>query len=379
MLDTVREYAGEQLRASGETEIIRARHAEFYARLAEPLDADVQTISLWGRAPAPVLSDQALDRLEIELDNVVAALDCWLSTTRVAEGLRLAVAANWSWSRRGQYTAARHWLDAVLELADRAAPPTAFREERAVALTEAGTLAGLQGDREQARAFFRRSVAVWRELDYPAGLATALATLGHAEWVADDAETAIALLQEALERSRAANVAHTVAISLRNLGLVARSQGHYPRADALFDEAAAQALPPGWYRGYSLARSLSCLGRVAFLRHDMVRAEACFRRAFEVIRQAGVTGQALADCLDWQAALEAARGHLRLAVMLFGAADHHWHASGARRYLPDEAAYQHDLALVQVAMEEHAFAASWARGAAMPPQLAIASALREVD
>jgi predicted ATPase/transcriptional regulator with XRE-family HTH domain len=379
MLDTIREYAAEQLEASGELQLIRARHAEFYARLAEPLDADVQTVSLWGRSPAPVLTDQALDRLEMELDNVVAALDCWLSTARVAEGLRLAVAANWSWSRRGQYTAARHWLDAVLDLADRAAPPAAFRAERAVALTEAGTLAGLQGDREQARSFFRRSVAVWREVDHAPGLATALATLGHAEWVAGDAETAIALLEESLARSRAANVAHTVAISLRNLGLVARSQGSYARADALFDEAAAQVLPTGWYRGYSLARSLSCLGRVAFLRNDMARARACFRQAFEVIRQAGVTGQALADCLDWQAALEAVQGHPRYAVRLFGAADHHWRTSGARRYLPDEAAYRRDLAQVRVAMDEPAFAATWAEGAAMPPRQAIAYALRELD
>jgi predicted ATPase/transcriptional regulator with XRE-family HTH domain len=375
MLDTIREYAGEELRDSGELDSSRSRHAEFYARLAEPLDA----AAAWGRSPAPLLGDRALDRIEADLDNVVAALDWWLTTGRVVEGLRLAVAANWSWSRRGQYTAGRHWLEAMLELADRSASPAAFRAERAVALTEAGTLAGYQGDKEHARAFFRRSVRLWRELDHAPGLALALATLGHAEWVAGDAERAVALLEEALTRSQSANVPHTVAISLRNLGLVARSQGQHARAEALFGEAAGQALAPGWYRGYSLARSLSCLGRVAALQHDLPRATTLLRHAFEVIREAGVMGQALADCLDWQAALEAHQGRLGRAVRLFGAAETHWWTSGARRYLPDEPAYAHDVADVRAALDAKTLAAQWAEGAAMDAEQAIAYALGEVD
>ena len=84
--------------------------------------------------------------LESELDNFNAALDWWSTEPRVAEGLRLAVALNSLWSRLGQYAAGRRWLEAMLELADRTAPASAFRAERAVALTEVGTLAGLQAD-----------------------------------------------------------------------------------------------------------------------------------------------------------------------------------------------------------------------------------------
>jgi predicted ATPase/DNA-binding XRE family transcriptional regulator len=262
MLDTIREYANEKLVASGEFDAVRARHAEFYSRLAEPPDAAAGSIWLW--AQSPVLSDELLDLLEAELDNATAALEWWLTTSRVAEGLRLAVALNWVWSRRGQYAMGRRWLETMLELAERIAPSTAFRAERAVALTEVGTLSSRQGDPAHTLAFFRHSLGVWRELGHAPGLAMALATLGQAEWAAGDAAEAIALLREALSLSRAANVPHTVAISLRNLGLVARSLGDYERAEDLFGQAAAQALPPGWYRGYSLARSVSCLGRVAF-------------------------------------------------------------------------------------------------------------------
>ena len=267
----------------------------------------------------------------------------------------------------------------MLDLADRTAPASSFRLERAVALTEAGTLAGDQADNQQARSFHRRSVEAWRELDHAAGLSVALANLGLAEWVAGDAEQAVALLEEALSRSRTANVPHTIAISLRNLALVARSQGQYARAEVLLRQSAEQELPPGWFRGYSVARSLSCLGRVACLQHDVSRARALFQQALEVIRQAGVTGQALADCLDWQAALEAEEGDLERAARLFGAADTQWRTSGAHRYAPDEAAYGRDLADVRSAVDDQAFAAGWAEGAAMQPEQAIAYALREFN
>jgi hypothetical protein len=99
----------------------------------------------------------------------------------------------------------------------------------------------------------------------------------------------------------------------------------------------------------------------------------------EVICQARVTGQALADCLDWQAALEAMQGDFVRAVRLFGAADNHWRTSGAHRYVPDEAMYERDLAMIRAVLAEEAFAAGWAEGAAMLPEQAITYALQELD
>jgi len=381
MLETVREFTYEQLVSCGELERIRAAHAAFYAQLAEPAAA-ARTSAPWTEGQSPALTDEALDRLEAELDNLQVALNWWATADRPAEGLRLGVALSPLWSRRGHYAVGRRWLEALLELADQTAPAAATARplaEQALALMQVGSLATLQGDNEQARTFYRRSVGVWRALDHAPGLAIALANLGLAEWVAGAAAPATALLEEALARSRAANLPHTVVISLRNLGLIARAQGQYARAEALFGEAAAQELPPGWFRGYSLARSLSCLGRVVCLRHDLPRAGSLLGQAFAVIRQAHTRGQALADCLDWQAALEAQQGNLDRAVRLFGAADSHWRASGAHRYLPDEAAYARDLVIVRAAMEEQAFATGWAEGAAMPADQAIAYALKELD
>ena len=173
--------------------------------------------------------------------------------------------------------------------------------------------------------------------------------------MAGDAEQATALLKEALVRSRETNIPHTVATSLRNLGLIARWQGQFARAEALFQEAAAQDLPPGWYRGYSMARSLSCLARVACLQHDFTRARGLLQQAFGMIRSERVTGQALADCLDWQAALEAMQGDRpRCPPVRRGRqplADERRASLWARR-----GGVRADLAGVRAAFDEQAFA-----------------------
>src|SRR5262249_23374470 len=208
-------------------------------------------------------------QLEAEFDNLQSALDWWLREGHPVEGLRLAIAFHALWSRHGQYALGRRWLEAMLELAERTEPSGPFRAERAVALMEAGTLAGYQGDNVEARAFHRRSVEAFRELDHAAGLGVALANLGLAEWVTGDADRAVVLLHEAMIRLREANIPHSVAICMRNLGLIARSQGDYARAETLFREAAEYPLPAGWFRGYSVARSLSCMGRVVHLQRNL--------------------------------------------------------------------------------------------------------------
>jgi predicted ATPase/transcriptional regulator with XRE-family HTH domain len=74
MLDTIQEYASEQLAASGEMEAIRRRHSAYYVRLAEEAEPALQD------------RDQSVwyPRLEREHDNLRAALD-WLLRAGEAE------------------------------------------------------------------------------------------------------------------------------------------------------------------------------------------------------------------------------------------------------------------------------------------------------
>ena len=105
MLETIREFAREQLDASGETEETRRRHANFYLEFGETMAA-----RLGGAAMA-----ETLTRLATELPNLRAALDWSLEPGGDADsGLRLATALSPFWRFRGHLSEGRRWLDTAL-------------------------------------------------------------------------------------------------------------------------------------------------------------------------------------------------------------------------------------------------------------------------
>ena len=105
MLETIREYALEELDVREETEAARLRHAAFclhLAKLAEP-NLELVEAGVW------------LDRLEVEHDNLRAAL-AWGVAAEDGRLLfaRLAAALWKFWWIRGYTTEGRRWLDRAL-------------------------------------------------------------------------------------------------------------------------------------------------------------------------------------------------------------------------------------------------------------------------
>jgi predicted ATPase/class 3 adenylate cyclase len=80
MLETIGEYALEQLEESGESEEVRGRHAEYYLEQARSVERLIRSPQAAG----------ALDRLEQDHGNLRVALD-WLSTETADRPLRLAM------------------------------------------------------------------------------------------------------------------------------------------------------------------------------------------------------------------------------------------------------------------------------------------------
>ncbi len=83
MLETIREYAMEQLARSGETATIRRAHAAYFLALAEA--AEPQLVGGPQQAPS-------LKRLAVEQDNLRAALQWALEARETELGLRLGIA-----------------------------------------------------------------------------------------------------------------------------------------------------------------------------------------------------------------------------------------------------------------------------------------------
>ncbi len=107
LLETIREYALERLAMSGEQVEFRRRHAGYYLRLAEAAEPELH-------GPQ---QGRWLNQLEIEHDNLRAALAWSLGGGAPESGLRLAAALCDFWLRLGHLSEGRTWIEqALLEL-----------------------------------------------------------------------------------------------------------------------------------------------------------------------------------------------------------------------------------------------------------------------
>ncbi|HMA33429.1 MAG TPA: tetratricopeptide repeat protein, partial [Chloroflexia bacterium] len=218
MLETIQEYAAEQLDESGQRAALWARQAAYYLALAETAAPELA-------GPA---QDTWLARLAREVDNFRAALAWALAPDGDADrALRLAAALGRFWQVRGYLSEGRRWLAGTL-----AAAPAAPAPLRARALALAGQLATDQGDYATARPWIAESLALYRALDDPAGIADALNRLGALSYYHGDYRQALALYHESLALRRTLGDRDTIAISLNNLGILANNQGDYPAAAA---------------------------------------------------------------------------------------------------------------------------------------------------
>ncbi|MDQ3435149.1 MAG: tetratricopeptide repeat protein, partial [Actinomycetota bacterium] len=223
MLETIREFALEQLIASGESAEVQRRHAAFYLGLAEAADAELTSSQqpMW------------LDRLDADRANLRAALD-WALEEDVITGLQLAGALGRFWGMRGSVAEGRAHLDALLALPTLARPMT-----RARALNAAGLLARLQGDTGRAEALVDEAVHLWRLLNDRRGLIPALyARAWHAK-ERNDLEMATSRFEECLTLAREEGDRSHVAACLVSLAEIANDQGDAVSADALQREGVA--------------------------------------------------------------------------------------------------------------------------------------------
>ena len=165
---SLRAFASEQLRARGETEPLRTKHAVFFLDLAERA-AD----GLWGL-------DQAswLGRLETEQPNVRVALAWGFGQQHPEIAVRLAAALAQFWEMQGHYTEGHRWLDHAL-----AAEGNVSSSARARALLGAAMLAASQGDLTRAGAVYEQAVVLCCGEDPSQRLGGATAS-----WVPEEAE-----------------------------------------------------------------------------------------------------------------------------------------------------------------------------------------------
>jgi predicted ATPase len=269
LLETIHEYALEQLRASGEIEATRRGHAAYFLGVAEEAEPAL-------RGPDQVAW---LDRLEAEHDNLRAALAWSDGEASDPERMaRLAAALYRFWWRRGYLSEGREWTARALGRDD-----LPRGRARAKGLNGAAVLAREQADYGTAQSLFEESLAIFRELEDRWGIANALQNLASVAIVRGDHDRAAALLQESLALWREPADTWGRAIALGLLGRLAQRQGDYGRATALHEQSLSLFREAGEIWG--LARFLNSLGHLAYEQGDLERATRLGRESLPLFRR----------------------------------------------------------------------------------------------
>jgi predicted ATPase len=359
MLETIREYALERLRAAGEADRLYRRHAETYVALAEQAEPEL-------RGSGQV---EWLARLERVHGNLRAA-DAWLRRQSDWESAgRLAGALRLFWVTHSYLTEGRQRLETVLTHAEELTPPV-----RAKVFHSAGVLAWTQGDNDAARRYFEEALALRRAAGDRGGTAILLNNLGHLAILRGAYDEGEPLLNEAFALQEVIGDGWGSAHTLSNLGNVAMLRGDYPQAIALMEESLARRRTLGDTHG--IADSLSSLGDVLLLQGDSARADAIFRECLETFQTLG-DQSGMADCFQGLAETAALQGRAVRAARLAGAAEALREAIGGHDW-PHLAVYhERVMAAVRAQLPEAAWSAAWAAGRALPLARAVAYA-REI-
>jgi predicted ATPase/DNA-binding CsgD family transcriptional regulator len=357
MLETIREYAEETLVASGEAEAVRRRHAVWFLDLAE-------------RAEPEMLGTRQvawLDRLEVEHDNLRAALAWALEVGETDLGLRLAGALLRLWRWHGHLGEGRGWLERLL-----AAPNIVAPAARVKALLALGVLTKMQQDFGRAVPLFEEALAVYREDGDIGSVARTLLHLGETILGQGDRDRGRVSLEEALAAARAARERGYESLLLKSLGYVARLEGDLPRATALLEEALAISREIGF--AFATAEALAYLGETVRDRGDDARAAALLAEGLTAFRELGdPVGVGL--CLIGLASVAGAVGQLTGAARLFGAAEAVYDVVGHRPTPGEDPRRERVAAALRARLDEPAVAAAWAEGRALSLDQAIGDAL----
>jgi len=312
MLESLREYAAEQLAASAEAEETRASHAVHYARLAVQFEASLglpgeQARLLWvGRHHA----------------NLRAALDYCLGAGQDALALWLAAALGWYHYTHGDLDHGRALVDAVLPLAADGYDPAAMSEDATAeaqtgVLIAAGVLAVATGEMGRAQGFMRSALERSEKRGDARRAAIACAFLGHVARAGAEWDASADWYRRAEARFREGGNKQGVAWAWHDQGLLARDHGDLGSAAELLRASLRdfRELDYPWATAWSawgLGTTLSAQGRLE--EAGPLLAEA-LRIYTEVNDPRGV-----AQCLEALAHVASDRAHYESAARLIGAA-----------------------------------------------------------
>ena len=310
MLQTVADYALDQLTATGELDDARARHAQHYLHLGETLLPSLFT----GRALA------TRQRLQAEDDNFRAALNWSLQPDsgesippqQARWGLRLCATLTQFWMLDRFAPELRRWCERALEVDS----GVDSRERATVLRTLSDLYDDWPPDDPRRREPLDESLAISRRIDDTAGIIESLIALSWERMYAEDFETAATLAEQAAMSAAQIPDAVLLSESLHMRGHVEVWRGNPSLAVEFFTESQALSRERGNEVAVAaaetdIAASLTAAGRVE---------EAADRLRQVIADVLRISHPALSiNALGVGAHICAAQGHHERAAILLGA------------------------------------------------------------
>lgn len=307
MLETIREYAWEQLEQHGDVNRARRAHAVYFTGYA----AQHEIVEL---TPEHV---QAMDQVAAEQDNLRSAL-IWLYETSDEEILgQLVATLGRFWLAQSSYQEGQIWFERALAMLP--APATA---ESARILVCLGMAEIFQGENAAAEMHLARGEAACRAHGEAHSAAQALIGLAGLAVARGETGRSTQLLAEAQEVITALPDARLVGIMSGwvaiNLAVAARTAGDGEAAKTHIQEALIRFRAEHFHVGMMMA--FGDLGDLALDRGDWSQALSLYKEALDVER----TDQAkriMIEIIESVAMVASHSGHLDHSVVLLGAAE----------------------------------------------------------
>ena len=355
LLETVRQYAADRLRARGEDELLRRRHAAYFHDLVAAAEPHFITAQ---RRPW-------LDRIHAEIDNVRQAL-AWSREADPAGHLRITGRLCWFWFATGFWSEGRRWSEDALALPVAAAPTPA----RAATLFAAAVIACLQAKAVEAHRWLEEAVALARAHGDERLEAYARNYLGMA-LVQQARPEGEAPVREAMAWFRAHDDLYGLRLSLLLVGSLRVAQRDFAGARPVLEEAVQVARTFGLPR--ELGISLQMLGYAVLVEGDVDRATPLLLECMTALRQ-DPQYMFLARGLELLGIVAGKRGRVEDAAHLLGAGEALRETIGAAMMETDRQALAPRIAELRDAAGAEAFATAWREGRRLTLDQALALA-----
>ena len=401
LLETMRAFALDRLRASGQYDICARRFAGYFCTRAKTADVRYRRVS----------DREFLDLVGADIDNFRAALEWTLGQRNdTLLGAELAGALGWAYRQTALSREGARWAERALAETTAAGPAVTGRLVMALshfyfhfgqlkdaydaavrasalyeaddrqsdvcwALTQETYCLYLLGRLDDARTIGEQAIAVARAQRDAFRLGGALSAYALTIPIERAAER-FATLEEAIRAYREAGDANAI-VPTASLAETHYATGNHVAALAFGLQVVAMTRENG--DRSNLTSALANVGAYALTVEDVGQADRAAREALELLAEMGETRVATTCCLQHLGSVAALRGSYVRAARLAGASNGLYRTFGLEREFTEQSLYDGTLAHISAAIGMTSTQQHLDAGAALPIEAAIAEALEPAE